>query len=920
MRRHALLPLLAAALLFGTLPAHAELVSYWTFDDGTFSDTVGSNDPSIVGDGVYVPPLLQGPTGAVARYAAFDGTTSADLGIAHSASLKPSTALTLEAWVKSNDIHTQAYTEIYRKEDGNARHLFSFQSNGTLLALGLGTSSYSEYEVPIAPAMFEDGQWHHVAATYDSATSTPAIYIDGAAQTPSSSGSFSGAIQTTGSAPAFIGSNNGGSEHFNGAIDEVALWNEALNATTIAEHCALAQKRISYTTQAYWKMDAPAGLDSADAHNASAIGAGITPTPTGGAVNGFYDFNGATNADMPIPHSPALKPADELTIEAWIKPQDIHGPHPGGNTNYEIYRKEDGNDRHLFSFQNAGTILSLGLGRGNPASYAEFDLLLSSVPGVTDYTYFEDGQWHHVAASYDGATARIYIDGTEAGSTSWTGALATGGAAPVYIGSNGGGSEHFDGGIDEVAVWSQAIPSSLIAQHYDLGKQEGVGYFADNTPAVVRLGTDILGDGQTVTTLNPSIDATGEIDATPQPITSTGITVDFTPYGRSVGTPTLGTHEWQMQGNREPWFAEEIWLPGAGETDPAPDHNEGIGGHAEQFVTFDLDEIRNSSGWAGQETQFSTLFGKNGNWTYEGSIIGTFWLDGELVRRTATKSTVDEVPSNILFNIPATARFLTLAVSDSGDAWNNDIFAFRDATLTNAPQPLPPSPRVVSLSTDVLGPGTYAMGYTDQHAVELINKIFLASAGATAVTHGSGPVLIDFSPYVASDTTAGDWGSDTHGRPLSGSPRNLWLPGESNEPHAGFGAHANKFITFDLEDIREDYNWEFGLALRLTGTFGTQADISTGTDYGHMMGGIWLDGKLAQIIESFGGQPGIPFDISIIPDTRYLTMAFLNESTGYSWDDGAFRDVNLELTPEPGSLALLGIGLAAIARRRRRRK
>lgn len=77
-----------------------------------------------------------------------------------------------------------------------------------------------------------------------------------------------------------------------------------------------------------------------------------------------------------------------------------------------------------------------------------------SAPGVTD------GTWHHVAATYDGTTKRIYLDGVEVGSGLVVGALNVG-SANFRIGSTNSG-EIFNGLIDDVRVYDTALSESAI--------------------------------------------------------------------------------------------------------------------------------------------------------------------------------------------------------------------------------------------------------------------------------------------------------------------------------------------------------------------------------------------------------------------------------------------------------------------------
>jgi len=81
-----------------------------------------------------------------------------------------------------------------------------------------------------------------------------------------------------------------------------------------------------------------------------------------------------------------------------------------------------------------------------------------------------DGQWHHVAGTYDGAVARLYVDGVDDGSVLTSGAISKN-VYRVYIGANAQRTgREWNGLIDDVRIYSRAL------------SEAEVGYLADTTP------------------------------------------------------------------------------------------------------------------------------------------------------------------------------------------------------------------------------------------------------------------------------------------------------------------------------------------------------------------------------------------------------------------------------------------------------
>jgi hypothetical protein len=189
----------------------------------------------------------------------FNGTSSfVDLPVLNFSS---SNKLTIEAWLLPFDIISLANSEIIRQQANGIYpdYLLAFQNNGSILSFGLTAGgNYLELHVPVSPANFTDGNWHHVAAVYNGTSSV--LYMDG---TQIGSTNLSGNISFAGNQNE-IGANNGQSEFFNGAIDEVRLWSAARSQSQISQNMNLVSTGINADLQAYWRFSEGAGIAAAD--------------------------------------------------------------------------------------------------------------------------------------------------------------------------------------------------------------------------------------------------------------------------------------------------------------------------------------------------------------------------------------------------------------------------------------------------------------------------------------------------------------------------------------------------------------------------------------------------------------------------------------------------------------------------------
>ena len=174
------------------------------------------------------------------------------------------------------------------------------------------------------------------------------------------------------------------------------------------------------------------------------------------ANGGVMSFDGV-NDHIIIPHSTTLKPANQITICAWVNASNLTN-----HRYHTIYRKEDGDNRHLFAFQEYGKILSFGINIGG--RYGELDASIITA----DYI----NKWVYVAATYDGFVASVYKNGEVIGIRYNSGLINTTGLSNVHIGSNSGSSEFFTGLISGVLLYDRALTTEEMAQNYNASKSK----------------------------------------------------------------------------------------------------------------------------------------------------------------------------------------------------------------------------------------------------------------------------------------------------------------------------------------------------------------------------------------------------------------------------------------------------------------
>ena len=153
-------------------------------------------------------------------------------------------------------------------------------------------------------------------------------------------------------------------------------------------------------------------------------------------------FNGSSSYILASAFMPTGSAA--RSVSAWVKTTV-------SNTNMTILMYGSGGTNNYFIFR----ILNGKLGIAFYANDHDF-----TATGLTD------GNWHHAVATYDGSSAKVYLDGSLIGTGS-AGAVSTNSNNVAIGGYSNGVDALFNGSIDQVRIFNTALSQAAVTALYN---------------------------------------------------------------------------------------------------------------------------------------------------------------------------------------------------------------------------------------------------------------------------------------------------------------------------------------------------------------------------------------------------------------------------------------------------------------------
>jgi hypothetical protein len=277
-----------------------------------------------------------------------------------------------------------------------------------------------------------------------------------------------------------------------------------------------------------WRMDEGSGAfvadDSPNGLNGTAVG---SPTWVPGTQGPWaLSFTNNTSQYVNVPNAAPLNFTSAITLAAWIRPTQTA----------------------TASILNKATFASV------PAVFGyELDLSTTGVPFVRLFndtqapgggrlnatiSYPTNGTtWMHVAATYDGATIKMYINGVLNVTRASTSPITTN-TLPFVIGapSDGLAARVFPGAIDDARLYNRALNDSEIAALANLAPTHTITASAGSGGSISPSGAVVVNDGANqMFTFTPAANhhvSSVTVDASPVAVapsyTFTNVTADHT--------------------------------------------------------------------------------------------------------------------------------------------------------------------------------------------------------------------------------------------------------------------------------------------------------------------------------------------------------------------------------------------------------
>lgn len=403
----------------------------WEFEEGAGTTTADSSGSANTGTLTGSPAwTTSGHTGNAITFDGVDDRVSTT-----TPPVRTDQSFTVSAWAYLGA--TGGYRTVISQDGTNISGSFlEYDSSVDRWAMSMYTSDSTGATLhratsTAAPTL---NTWTHLAGVYDATAGALRLYVNGALQ---GTVAHSAAWNATGNfavGRSRWGGTNG--SFFSGRIDEPRVYQRPLAADEIADLYTATTRPVRAT--ALILPGTTAGLPGP-----------LLDQPASTAVG----YAGTSNAYNPIQYS---NPS-AFTVECWFRATGTGGGALIGFGSDTTGTASNSRDRVLYL---------------DSAGHLTFGVYPGSVVTVRSTSAYNDGSWHHAAASLGAAGLKLHVDGVRvdmnAGTTTaqnfagywrWGGIGLTGWP-------NRPANDYLVGTVDEVAVYPSQLSDQQIAWHY----------------------------------------------------------------------------------------------------------------------------------------------------------------------------------------------------------------------------------------------------------------------------------------------------------------------------------------------------------------------------------------------------------------------------------------------------------------------
>ncbi len=435
-----------SALVTGT----SGVAGYWRLGETsgtTATDSAGSANGTYSGSHTLgVSGGVAGDPNAAVRLAG----GHVDMGDNHD--FAGTATFTLEAWVRPTTIDGTSRRIVSKAAALQGYELFVNSGTGISFQRIAGSTNTVSATAPVLNA------WSHVAATYDGTTMR--LYVNG-----SQVGSTASALSLLNTVATLrVGNSAVGTDGWAGDLDDVAVYAGALSAAQVQSHfqCGHRYRDVILGTtglQSYWRLGEASGVTAFDSKGTAN---GTLNGPSFGGAGATTHSNDALTLDgvddyVDFGDIHDFAGTSSFSLEGWLNRTTLG---EADKWRWIVTKQSIVDPRDGWAF----VVAPNDSGSGQRLWFSRFSAGTEHV--ATSTTVTVANTWYHFAATYDGSTMRVYVNGALEGSTA-SGMSMPNTTFPLRISSAAPPSVHrFPGRLDEIAVYNVALNAAQVREHY----------------------------------------------------------------------------------------------------------------------------------------------------------------------------------------------------------------------------------------------------------------------------------------------------------------------------------------------------------------------------------------------------------------------------------------------------------------------